>query len=93
MELCRLLLASSFPMFLNTTVDPRDHNIPFSTMRQSTGSVLRGGDINPIEAVQKTEVYLVHAVQMPSELLLNDNFQLRGHGLAGASLGGPRRPA
>lgn len=36
------------------------------------------GHVDPLEAQQGAQMYLAHAAEMPSPLLLNDNSQLRG---------------
>lgn len=67
-------------MFLNTTVDPRDHSncaLYYDEVEHWLCATWRGY-IDPTEAMQGAEAYLVHAAHTPSALLLNDNSQLTG---------------
>jgi hypothetical protein len=67
-------------MFLHTDSDPRDHSscsLSYDEAEHWLCATWRGY-VDPVEAMRGAEAYLVHAVQTPSAMLLNDNSQLTG---------------
>ena len=67
-------------MLLNINTDPRDHSscaLSYNEQERWLLAVWRGY-VNPAEAMQGAQAYLLHAVNHSCGLLLNDNSKLAG---------------
>ena len=67
-------------MLLNLNTDPGDHSFCALTYEEAD-HWLRAtwrGFVDPLEAMQGAEAYLLRVEQEPSSFLLNDNLQLQG---------------
>jgi hypothetical protein len=67
-------------MFLNNNVDPRDHSscaLTYDEVEHWIRATWRGY-VDPVEAMEGAQAYLLRAAELPAAFLLNDNSQLQG---------------
>ena len=67
-------------MLLNLNTDPRDHStcaLSYDEVENWLQAVWRGF-VQPAEAMEGADAYLLYAAHTPCAYLLNDNSQLRG---------------